>query len=115
MNAAIEVIVNAGSGNVLGDETARMLRERFIFFGIRANVHLATRVAIDGKAMIRRTPLEYRILPRALKVLVPDPVSIASHIGILRTKTASHRTRKEPFRTVGRVMDRLDGAASWAR
>lgn len=41
MRPAIEVIVNAGSGSVLGDETARTLRERFIAFGIRANVHLA--------------------------------------------------------------------------
>jgi diacylglycerol kinase family enzyme len=41
MNAPIEVIVNAGSGSVLGNETARTLRERFIAFGIRANVHLA--------------------------------------------------------------------------
>lgn len=42
MGPAIEVIVNSGSGSVLGDETARTLRERFIAFGIRANVHLAT-------------------------------------------------------------------------
>ena len=41
MKPAIEVIVNAGSGSVLGDETARSLRERFIAFGIKANVHLA--------------------------------------------------------------------------
>ena len=41
MRPPIEVIVNAGSGSVLGDETARTLRERFIAFGIRANVHLA--------------------------------------------------------------------------
>ena len=34
--------MNAGSGSVLGDETARSLRERFIAYGIRANVHLAT-------------------------------------------------------------------------
>jgi diacylglycerol kinase family enzyme len=38
---AIEVIINAGSGSVLGDETARSLRERFIAYGIRATVHLA--------------------------------------------------------------------------
>src|SRR5688572_20145117 len=42
MKPAIEVIVNAGSGSVLGDETARSLRERFIAFGIKANVHLAS-------------------------------------------------------------------------
>ena len=42
MRPAIEVIINAGSGSVLGDETARSLRERFIAYGIRANVHLAT-------------------------------------------------------------------------
>lgn len=41
MHSAIEVIVNAGSGSVLGDETARTLRERFIAYGVRANVHLA--------------------------------------------------------------------------
>ena len=34
--------MNAGSGSVLGDETARSLRERFIAYGLRANVHLAT-------------------------------------------------------------------------
>lgn len=40
--APIEVIVNAASGSVLGPETERSLRERFIAHGIRANVHLAT-------------------------------------------------------------------------
>ena len=49
MYAPIEVIVNAGSGSVLGDETARTLRERFIAFGIRANVHLVT----SGEEIVR--------------------------------------------------------------
>ena len=39
--AAIEVIVNSGSGSVLAGETERSLRQRFIAHGIRANVHLA--------------------------------------------------------------------------
>lgn len=38
---ATYVIVNAGSGSVLGDETAQSLRERFIAFGIKAEVQLA--------------------------------------------------------------------------
>ncbi|MGD9629949.1 MAG: diacylglycerol kinase family protein [Pyrinomonadaceae bacterium] len=42
MAAAVQVIINAGSGSVLGDETAKSLRERFIAFGIKAEVHLAT-------------------------------------------------------------------------
>lgn len=42
MPTRIEVIVNAASGSVLGDETARTLRERFIAYGLRADVHLAT-------------------------------------------------------------------------
>ncbi|MBC7899197.1 MAG: diacylglycerol kinase family lipid kinase [Saprospiraceae bacterium] len=37
----IEVIINEGSGSVLGEETSQSLRERFIAYGIRANVHLA--------------------------------------------------------------------------
>ena len=41
MSASVHVIVNAGSGSVLGDETAESLRERFIAFGIKAEVHLA--------------------------------------------------------------------------
>ena len=41
MTAPVHVIVNAGSGSVLGDETATSLRERFIAFGIKAEVHLA--------------------------------------------------------------------------
>lgn len=41
MNPPVHVIVNAGSGSVLGDETAQSLRERFIAFGIKAEVHLA--------------------------------------------------------------------------
>jgi diacylglycerol kinase family enzyme len=41
MSAPVHVIVNAGSGSVLGDETAKSLRERFIAFGIKAEVHLA--------------------------------------------------------------------------
>ncbi len=41
MTAAIEVIVNAGSGSVLEGETERSLRQRFIAHGLRANVHLA--------------------------------------------------------------------------
>jgi YegS/Rv2252/BmrU family lipid kinase len=40
MAPPIEVIINAGSGSVLGDETARSLRERFIAHGVPANVHL---------------------------------------------------------------------------
>jgi len=41
MSAPVHVIVNSGSGSVLGDETAQSLRERFIAFGIKAQVHLA--------------------------------------------------------------------------
>ena len=41
MALPIEVIVNAGSGSVLGEETSRSLRDRFIAHGLRANVHLA--------------------------------------------------------------------------
>ena len=42
MARPIEVIINAGSGSVLGDETARSLRDRFIAHGVPANVHLTT-------------------------------------------------------------------------
>jgi YegS/Rv2252/BmrU family lipid kinase len=42
MAQPIEVIINAGSGSVLGDETARSLRDRFIAYGVPANVHLTT-------------------------------------------------------------------------
>ena len=38
---AIEVIINAGSGSVLAGETERSLRQRFIAYGVKANVHLA--------------------------------------------------------------------------
>lgn len=41
MPPPIEVIINAGSGSVLGEETAQSLRERFIAFGVKANIHLA--------------------------------------------------------------------------
>lgn len=41
MAQAVEVIVNSGSGSVLGDETANSLRERFIAFGVKANVQIA--------------------------------------------------------------------------
>jgi diacylglycerol kinase family enzyme len=41
MAQPIEVIINAGSGSVLGDETVTSLRARFIAHGIPANVHLA--------------------------------------------------------------------------
>jgi YegS/Rv2252/BmrU family lipid kinase len=41
MARPIEVIINSGSGNVLGDETAKSIRDRFIAHGIRANVHIA--------------------------------------------------------------------------
>jgi diacylglycerol kinase family enzyme len=41
MAGPIEVIVNAGSGSVLAGETERSLRQRFIAYGVRANVHLA--------------------------------------------------------------------------
>lgn len=47
--AAVHVIINAGSGSVLGDETAKSLRERFIAFGIKAEVHLAT----SGKEIVQ--------------------------------------------------------------
>ena len=41
MAPAVEVIVNAGSGSVLGGETRRSLSDRFLERGIRARVHLA--------------------------------------------------------------------------
>lgn len=42
MTAAVYVIVNAGSGSVLGDETARTLRDRFLAFGIKVQVSLVS-------------------------------------------------------------------------
>ncbi|MEO8573433.1 MAG: diacylglycerol kinase family protein [Pyrinomonadaceae bacterium] len=41
MPRRIEVIINSGSGSVLGEETSNSLRDRFIACGISANVHLA--------------------------------------------------------------------------
>jgi len=49
MSVPVHVIVNAGSGSVLGDETAQGLRERFIAFGIKAEVMLAE----NGKDIVR--------------------------------------------------------------
>src|SRR5690348_13816248 len=49
MSVPVHVIVNAGSGSVLGDETAQSLRERFIAFGIKAEVMLAE----NGKDNVR--------------------------------------------------------------
>jgi diacylglycerol kinase family enzyme len=49
MSVPVHVIVNAGSGSVLGDETAQGLRERFIAFGIKAEVKLAE----NGKDIVR--------------------------------------------------------------
>ena len=41
MKPPIAVIVNAGSGSVLGEETSKSLRDRFIAHGIPATVYLA--------------------------------------------------------------------------
>ncbi len=41
MALPIEVIINSGSGSVLGEETAESLCERFLEHDLRANVHLA--------------------------------------------------------------------------
>jgi diacylglycerol kinase family enzyme len=41
MKLPIAVIVNAGSGSVLGEETSNSLRDRFVAHGIPATVHLA--------------------------------------------------------------------------
>lgn len=41
MARPIEVIINSGSGSVLGEETAKSLRDRFIEHGVSANVHFA--------------------------------------------------------------------------
>jgi diacylglycerol kinase family enzyme len=41
MRVPIEVIINAGSGSVLGEETSKSLRDRFIAHGIPARVTLA--------------------------------------------------------------------------
>src|SRR5687767_14271362 len=41
MARPIEVIINSGSGSVLGEETSSSLRDRFIAHGIPANVHIA--------------------------------------------------------------------------
>jgi YegS/Rv2252/BmrU family lipid kinase len=40
MARPIEVIINSGSGSVLGAETCDSIRERFIAHGVPANVHL---------------------------------------------------------------------------
>src|SRR5688500_327316 len=45
----IEVIINSGSGSVLGEETSKTLRDRFIAHGIPANVHIAK----DGREIER--------------------------------------------------------------
>jgi YegS/Rv2252/BmrU family lipid kinase len=42
MGAPVEVIVNAGSGSVLGEETSKSLRDRFLAHGVPARVHLAS-------------------------------------------------------------------------
>lgn len=42
MARPIEVIINSGSGSVLGEETAQRLRNRFIERGVPANVHFAS-------------------------------------------------------------------------
>lgn len=49
MSAPVHVIVNAGAGSVLGDETAKSIRERFIAFGIKAEV----RLAVSGKEIVQ--------------------------------------------------------------
>src|SRR5687767_2406768 len=49
MRRPIEVIINSGSGSVLGEETSNSLRDRFIAHGVPANVHLAT----DGTEIVR--------------------------------------------------------------
>jgi diacylglycerol kinase family enzyme len=41
MRRPIQVIINSGSGSVLGEETSKSLRDRFIAYGVPANVHLA--------------------------------------------------------------------------
>ena len=49
MARPIEVIINSGSGSVLGEETSKSLRDRFIAHGIPANVHLTK----DGRELSR--------------------------------------------------------------
>ena len=61
MRQPIEVIINSGSGSVLGEETSKSLRERFIAHGIPANVHLAK----DGseiETLVRRAVEESDII-----------------------------------------------------
>ena len=64
----------------LGALTGR-LREAEDFESMRAReVSIQTRqssasVALDGEVTVMRTPLRYRILPGALRVIVPDPVT----------------------------------------
>jgi len=33
------------------------------------------RIALDGESLVFRPPLHYRIRPRALRVIVPEPAS----------------------------------------
>src|SRR5215203_4761547 len=49
MPRRIEVIVNSGSGSVLGEETSNSLRDRFLACGVHAKVHLAR----DGREIER--------------------------------------------------------------
>ena len=61
MAPAVEVILNAGSGSVLGAETRQSLADRFLECGVRARIHLAgtgsevdllAAEAVDGDAEI---------------------------------------------------------------
>ncbi|HUS00030.1 MAG TPA: diacylglycerol kinase family protein [Pyrinomonadaceae bacterium] len=52
MARPIEVIINSGSGSVLGEETSISLRARFIAYGIPANIHLISE-GTDMESVVR--------------------------------------------------------------
>jgi YegS/Rv2252/BmrU family lipid kinase len=62
MSSPIEVIINAGSGSVLADETKRLLEEQFESNGVEAHIHFAKSGAEIIKLVERAAETESEVI-----------------------------------------------------
>ena len=68
--ALLQLALRAFPGRLEPDRDFALARLKSVEISARRR---RLRVALDGESLVFRTPLRYRIRPRALRVIVPEP------------------------------------------
>ncbi len=72
--ALLQLAIRALLGRLEPDRDFRRVSLESVEISVRRRRRV--RVALDGESMVFRPPLHYRIRPRALRVIVPEPASL---------------------------------------